>query len=202
MKSRHWVLVLGSLFAATALGQATSGSAPSMPEHVDDGNYRGLDPMPSQNPHEPDAQWFHENTMVVRSGEFILDELPLQIRGGEKSYSASDGGFITYRGRFLTKNGRLYVSLRPFMSDYMIFPIGPKTCEPYSRVDIYPVKVTEKGFWIDGVLYQSQALNADRLNEFEGFLKSVPFEYDGKHPYSPKYRQPKCEPNDLSVLDE
>jgi hypothetical protein len=162
----------------------------------------GFAPMPSENPHEPDAQWFHENTMIVRSGELILDELPLQIRAGEKSYSASDGGFITYRGRFLIKNGRLYVSLRPFMSDYFFFPAGPGSCEAYSRVDIFPVKLTEKGFWISGVFYQAQALAPDRLKQMESLLKSEPLAYDGQHPYMKKFHMPACEPNDLSVLDD
>jgi len=158
--------------------------------------------MPSVNPEVPDELWYHENTILVRAGDLILDENPVGIREGKKSYSASDGGFITYRGRFLTKKGRLYVSLRPFASDYIFFPIGPKSCEAYSRVDIYPVKVTEKGFWINGVLYAPNAIKADRLKELDDELKSEPSEYDGKHPYGGKRGLPKCQPNDLSVLDD
>jgi hypothetical protein len=51
--------------------------------------------MPSEDPHQPDALWCHENTIVVRAGELILDEEPISIRAGKKAYSASDGGFIT-----------------------------------------------------------------------------------------------------------
>ena len=186
----------------TSWGQTASKATTPATTLVADGNYMGLEAMASESPEEPDAQWFHENTLIVRNGEFILDELPVAIRGEEKSYSASDGGFITYRGRFLIKNERLYVSLRPFMSDYIIFPIGHNACEPYSRVDIFPVKNTDAGFWINGVRYQLHATDPDRLKELEGMLKSEPLKYDGQHPYMRKYRFPECEPNDLSRLDE
>jgi hypothetical protein len=181
---------------------ASSKSTPKVPPPIADGEYMGLEPMPSVNPEIPDEIWYHENTIVVRAGELILDENPVGIREGKKSYSASDGGFITYRGRFLTKKGKHYVSLRPFASDYIAFPIGPTSCEAYSRVDIYPVKITKNGFWISGVLYTPNTLAADQLKALENELKSEPFEYDGKHPYWNKRRLPKCQPNDLSVLDD
>ncbi len=158
--------------------------------------------MPSQSPDKPDALWYHENTMIVRNGNFVLDENPIFIQEKKRVESASDGGFITYRGRFLTKNRRLYVSRRPFMSDYIFFPIGPGSCEGYSQVDIYPIKLTEQGFWINGVLYKPTTVHPERLKALETLLKSEPLEYDGKHPYDPKERLPNCKPNDLSVLDD
>lgn len=171
-------------------------------QSIADGVYMGLEPMQSESPEIPDELWYHENTIVVKAGELILDKNPVGICEGKKSYSASDGGFITYRGRFLAKKGRLYVSLRPFRSDYILFPIGPSSCEAYSGIDIYPVKVTEKGFWINGVLYTLTTMEADQLKALEQGLRSEPFEYDGKHPYSSKRRLPKCPPNDLRVLDD
>jgi hypothetical protein len=69
-------------------------------------------------------------------------------------------------------------------------------------VDIYPVKVTEKGFWIKGVLYTPHAVEADQLKALEDQLRSEPFEYDGKHPYRSKRRLPRYQPNDLSLLDD
>lgn len=194
------ILLLG--LALPACGHVAPGNASTAGPSIADGAYIGLEPMPSQDPHQPDALWYHENTIVVRGGELILDEEPISIREGKKAYSASDGGFITYRGRFLAKKRRFYASLRPFMSDYIGFPIGSGSCEPYSRVDIYPIKVTEKGFWISGVLYTPSTIEAKRQNALENELKSEPFEYDGKHPYNGKDHLPGCEPNDLSILDD
>jgi len=197
---RPSILFLG--LTLSVWGSGASKDPPALAPSITDGVYVGLEPMSSESPREPDALWYHENTIVVKGGELILDENPISIREGEKSYSASDGGFITYRGRFLTKKGRLYVSVRPFASDYIFFPIGPNGCEAYSRVDIYPVKVTLKGFWISGVFYAPKTIEADRLKGLENELKSEPFEYDGKHPYNGKSKLPRCEPNDLSRLDD
>jgi hypothetical protein len=162
----------------------------------------GLEPMPSFSPETPDALWYHENTILVKNGNFILDESPISIQEGTKSESPSDGGFITYRGRFLSKKGRFYVSLRPFMSDYLSFNIGPSACEAYSKVDIYPIKLIEQGFWMDGALYKSATIAAERLKGLETTLRSEPLEYDGKHPYYPKRHLPNCTPDDSNVLDD
>lgn len=193
------------LFLALSMGalcQTLSDKLLTSKRAVEDGNYVGLEPMQSESPHLPDALWYHENTIVLRNGELILDKNPILIQNGIKSHSASDGGFITYRGRLLSKNGHLYVALRPFASDYFFFPVGPGACEPYSNIDIFPVKVTEKGFWINGVFYTKQPVAADRLKFWEEKVKSEALIFDGKHPYTSKYKMKACQPNDLSVLDD
>ena len=194
------ILFLGLAWPAFAQAPSTAKLIPASP--VADGVYMGLEPMPSDSPDRPDALWYHENTILVRNGNFVLDENPIILQDRKKGHSASDGGFITFRGRFLSKNGRFYISRRPFMSDYVFFDTGPTACEAYSKVDIYPTKLTEQGFWINGVFYKANTVEPRRLNELEGMLKSEPLEYDGKHPYYSKKHFPNCEPNDLSVLDD
>ncbi len=103
--------------------------------------------------YEPGKKWFHENSLLIRDNEALLDKVPLKIVKGRKNYSASDAGFITYRGRFFDRDKDLFISLRPFDSDYIAFPIGG--CEPYSKVTVFPVKVTSRGIEIDGVLYHT-----------------------------------------------
>jgi hypothetical protein len=202
MEKNLAILLVILVLSSGAIGQILPAELLAAPHAIADGDYIGLEPMASDSPNQPDALWYHENSIVVRHGDFILDKNPILIRDGKKEYSASDGGFITYRGRFLTKNERAYVALRPFMSDYMFFPIGPNQCEPYSRMDIYPVKVAENGFWIDGVFYTKQPVAADRLKSLEETLKSEPLSFDGKHPYNRKFRMHNCSVNDLSVLDD
>jgi len=158
--------------------------------------------MASQSPEQPDALWYYENTIVMRNGELILDKAPIWIQNEKKGYSAADGGFISYRGRLLTKKGRLYVGLRPYASDYIGFPVGPDQCEPYSKIDIFPAKKTEAGFWISGVFYKKQTVEAQQLKYWENTLNTEPYQYDGKHPYNSKFKMKACQPNDLSVLDD
>ena len=39
--------------------------------------------------YEPGQQWFHENSLVIRDNEAVLDKVPLKIVKGSKQYSAS-----------------------------------------------------------------------------------------------------------------
>lgn len=93
--------------------------------------------MPNLTPEDHPARWFHENTLVIGNDEAILDKLPITIRHGKKSYSASDGGFMTYRARFTSKDEQAVVRLRLFESDYVVFPVGKH--DQYTEIKEYPV---------------------------------------------------------------
>jgi hypothetical protein len=66
-----------------------------------DGEFVGLQTLKGMG--EPNARWFHENTLVVRGTEVILDMNPVVFHNGKEAYSASDGGFLTYRGNSLAR---------------------------------------------------------------------------------------------------
>ena len=59
---------------------------------VKDGDYVGLEKMPNLTPEDHAASWFHENSLVIRNDEAILDKVPITIRHGKKAYSPADGG--------------------------------------------------------------------------------------------------------------
>jgi len=65
---------------------------------------------------------FTKNTLLIRNDEAILDKVPVAVLHGKKTYSASDGGFLTYRAKFTRKDRQNFVSLRLFESDYVMFP--------------------------------------------------------------------------------
>ena len=155
-----------------------------------DGQFVGLEKLAGMG--EPHASWFHENTLIVRGAEVILDMQPVVFHSGKKTYSASDGGFLTYRGRLFYKSGQLFVSLRLFQSDYIVFPIGPHECEPYSRLVTSPVSRLNGVIEINGVHYKPASIAAGQLSELLRLLHDVPAEYDGKHPYESKYHLPPC----------
>jgi hypothetical protein len=109
--------------------------------HQMDGDYIGLQSMPNISPDEKDAKWFHENKLLVRDKQVILDMSPVYYQRGKKWHSASDGGFMTYRGVFFRKDGEDFVRLRLFQSDYVSFPVGHK---PYEELHVYPVKFSPR----------------------------------------------------------
>jgi hypothetical protein len=194
------ILILG--LTLSALAQTPSSAKLIAASPVADGVYIGLESIPSMSPRHPDVLWYNELTLVVENGDFVLDEQEISVQDGKREHSTMDDPSATYRGLFLSKQGQLYVSIRLFTGDPTLIPWGSPNCEPYSRVQILPLKLAENGFWMNGVLYKPSTLTEERWKSLKGLLKSQPLEYDGKHPQNKERRLPKCEVNDLSALDD
>jgi hypothetical protein len=175
----------GQTHPATAQENLATASA------LPNGNYMGLQKMESPTPQDKKTKWFYENTLLIRNGEAILDMVPFSIKKGKKEYSASDGGFMTFRGRFFHKGSQLYVSMRLFKSDYIGFPVGG--CEPYSRINISIVKFVQDKIEIQGVLYEPKQLDKKVLEQLQLALSKEPMEYTGEHPYNQKYLSVPCQ---------
>jgi len=143
-----------------------------------DGEYVGLERMPNLTPDDGDAIWFHENRLLIRNDEAILDKVPIVIRHGEKVYSASDGGFLTFRAQFRMKDGQSFVALRLFESDYVGFMRNKngKAFDPYAELKTYPVKFVSGGIEIEGVRYQHKTLDKIELDRLVRLLSTEPLE--------------------------
>jgi len=143
-----------------------------------DGNYIGIEQMPNLTPDDPDASWSHENTLVVRNDEAILDKVPVVVSHGKKEYSASDGGFLTYRARFVKKDGgQIIVSLRLCMSDYILFPVGKH--DQYTEIKSYPVNLSSDEIEFGGVKYTPAKVEKSKLNMLLKLLRTEPLEKTG-----------------------
>lgn len=80
--------------------------------------------MANLTSNDPKPAWFHENILIVRNNEAILDEVPFTVRGGETGYSASDGGFFTYRARFAEEQGKPIATMRLSKADYAVLVVS------------------------------------------------------------------------------
>jgi hypothetical protein len=127
-----------------------------------DGEYLGLEQLPSLSPEDSDTTWFHENRLIIRNDEAILDKVPVTIRRGKKTYSASDGGFLTYRARFIKKGSDVSLSMRLFESMYILFPVGKN--DQYTKITTLPVKFVSGQIEINGVKYRRTVLDNKLLN--------------------------------------
>ncbi len=139
-----------------------------------DGDYIGLERMPNLSPDDHDAKWFHENALVIRNDEAILDKVPVTIRHGKKTYSASDGGFLTYRAKFTRKDGQNLVSLRLFESDYIMFPAGNH--DQYTEIKAYPATIVSDQIEFDGVRYKLSKVDSWKLDRLLPLLSTEPLE--------------------------
>jgi hypothetical protein len=90
-----------------------------------DGTYVGMEPMSSLSPGEPRTRWLHENTLTIKGDAVTLSKSPVCIKKGKKFYSASDGGFYTYRGTLNVAERHWRVEVLLTDSDYAAVPIGP-----------------------------------------------------------------------------
>jgi hypothetical protein len=190
MKSAASTALVCILFYGCLSGQTLTHSQrlPKVTDKVPTGEFVGMEEIKD---YEPGKKWFHENSLLIKDNEAVLDKVPVEIVKGRKQYSASDGGFITYRGRFSRRDGKLFVTLRPFDSDYIIFPIGG--CEPYSKVTSFPVEMGRRGIEIDGVLYRATQFSKEKGERLANKLQNEPMEYTGTRPYSIEHKRPPCQ---------
>ena len=168
------LLFIASL--AMLLGQDRSEAQSNI---VRDGSYVGLEKMPNISPDDPRASWFHENTLVVRNDQAILDEVPVVFHGRKKNYSASDGGFLTFRARFVEKDGEPVIMLRMFQSDYVALrvPVNPQERQDrYKEIKTYPVKLSSNRIEFNGVTYKIAELPKNELDRLVGLLDAEPLE--------------------------
>ena len=97
---------------------------PQQTQPLTDGTYVGMEPMPNISPDEPKARWFHQNTLTIKGDAATLSKSPVWFKNGKKFYSASDGGFYTYRGTVSIADGHWSVELLLTDSGYVGVPIG------------------------------------------------------------------------------
>jgi len=87
---------------------------------VPTGIYVGLEEMEGFPAEKSGDKWYHENYVYIRPDSLFLEGNPIIISSkGDKSYSASDGGFYSYSGRIDTTKGKFVAKLLMFAHDYI-----------------------------------------------------------------------------------
>jgi hypothetical protein len=66
------------------------------------------------------AKWYHENVLLFRDDSVFLQQSPITILKGRKSYSASDGGFYSYVGKVTCLNNTFEIKLTELSCDYCV----------------------------------------------------------------------------------
>jgi hypothetical protein len=171
MRSGLFCLAIGALTLVTTYSFATADTSGNVAK---DGTYVGLQAETYVDPGDPKAKWFHENRLLIRNDDAILDKVPLVFSHGKKEYSASDGGFVTYRGKFSKKDGQIFVALRLCQSLYILFP--PSKHDQYTEIKTYPVKVISGRLEFDGVTYKPATLKKIERTRLEQLLSAEPLE--------------------------
>jgi len=110
------------------LAAAGCASTPLIPS----GTYFGYESLCNLSSEEdPDAYWFHENTLTVKGNEVQLEKAPRHLSKGKVWASASDGGFFTYKGTMEHVGGRLVITFRDVKCDYCARRVDAPPVEEY-----------------------------------------------------------------------
>jgi hypothetical protein len=92
------------------LSWALSVAAEPMKRPVN-GVYTGWEPLPKMKG-QGGADWFRLHRITIRDDALELWGEPVAIKNRELAYSASEGGFLFYKGEFYEKEGKLRVRFK------------------------------------------------------------------------------------------
>lgn len=83
------------------------------------GTFIGLIPiMGYVDPDKPQYKWYHLSELTFKGDSVFLEQSPIAIFKKDTIFSASDGGFYSYRGTLETYKGKTVASLTLINCDY------------------------------------------------------------------------------------
>lgn len=83
------------------------------------GTFIGLMPIKDYgDPAKPKYKWYHLSQMTFHGDSVFLEQSPVAIFKNDTIFSASDGGFYSYRGTIKTYKGKTVASLILSNCDY------------------------------------------------------------------------------------
>jgi hypothetical protein len=100
------------------------------------GDFIGLLPMKDYgDPAKPKYKWYHLSELTFKGDSIFLEQSPVAIFNRDTVFSASDGGFYTYRGILKNYKGNTIASLTLHDCDYcpmqMVRFTPPKIIDDY-----------------------------------------------------------------------
>ena len=126
---KHSRLFFFAALATLGLGLYAAPTVPPPPPRYPPADaYVALEPMPGYG--APKERWYHVNILTIRGKAVQLEQSPVSCHGNEMSWSASDGGFFTYRGTVGGTPPKLVVTLVQAACDYCPVEIGGKPPAP------------------------------------------------------------------------
>jgi len=105
--------------------------------------------------------WFYQNRLSIKNGVVRLEKSPEEHIGKEVVYSASDGGFPTFRGRLVAR-GHVTVAVLEIESCLYCFDAGKKAwhvpnhgVERQGAPKDYPIQLNSRtSLKLDGVTFR------------------------------------------------
>jgi hypothetical protein len=73
----------------------------------------------SLSPEDPEEKWFYQDQLKFKGDSATLFQSPITIKNGDTAYSASDGGFLFFKGKVESKDSFVHIVLTEVWTDYL-----------------------------------------------------------------------------------
>jgi hypothetical protein len=148
------------LISASMLLAAEAGDRPV------NGVYTGWEPLPEMRG-EDKSKWFRLHRLTVKGKDVELFGAPVAIKGDELLYSASEGGFLVYKGKLYEQDGKVRIKFTAVTEDD-----EGEELETYggtlAKEDLAILVIDRVSFKMGGIVYTLQ----DRAPEPKGTNKA------------------------------
>lgn len=131
------------------------------------GNYMGLEEMCwvhngkkecMEDPQRPQDKWYHLTLLTIKGDSVLAGQSPITIYKGDTGWSASDGGFYSYKGT-ITRNGTsAIIKLNIVKCDYCGMEAArknPKRFSAFPWTKNYKCRWSKNGFYINGYFFRN-----------------------------------------------
>lgn len=135
-----WLVIAAFAFAGLAQGQP-----------LIDGSYIGWQPLGDLTPDEDGDAWFRIHHLKVKGDAISIEASPRVIKAGKVIASASEGGFLTYKGELYRRGEEVRIKMRVVEAQYV-----PVPADGWPELDL-PITIKDKvTFTLDNVIYTLQ----------------------------------------------
>jgi hypothetical protein len=104
------------------------------------------------------GKWYHLNTLLIENDSLFIYKVPVQIEKKDTLYSASDGAFYYYYGRFQQINSDTVSILTMYNCDYCGMPVRTDSITgfmfPIPQIDTLKVAKRTNEFVLENVTYR------------------------------------------------
>lgn len=102
------------------------------------------------------GEWFRQHRIKISDDSLELFGAPVVIIDRELSWSASDGGFLAYRGKFYEKDGKLRIKFTPVFETEEGDVLETYGGQDLANEDVEFEPIDLVSFKLDGVVYTLQ----------------------------------------------
>lgn len=109
------------------------------------------------DPEQPHNKWFHKTKLTFKKDSVFIEKSPISVYKHDTLYSASDGGFYSYKGIWKDNDDKFEIKAIETNCDYCpeaMEEIRKGVYRKIVREKVYKGKKTKKGLLLNGIEFK------------------------------------------------